>query len=31
MDPVLDLECLPDDYAFARALAIEVVWRELVT
>lgn len=30
MDSVLDLERLPDDYAFARALAIEVVWRELV-
>jgi len=31
MDPVLDLERLPDDYAFARALAIEVVWRGLVS
>jgi len=31
MEPVLDLERLPDDYAFARALAIEVAWRELVT
>ena len=30
MDSVLDLKRLPDDYAFARALAIEIVWRELV-
>jgi len=31
MDSVLDMERLPDDRVFARALAIEVVWRELVT
>jgi len=31
MDPVLDMERLPDDRAFARALAIEIAWRELVT
>ena len=30
MDPVLDLAKLPDGGAFARALAIEVVWRELL-
>lgn len=30
LDPVLDLERLPDDSAFARALAVEVAWRELV-
>jgi asparagine synthase (glutamine-hydrolysing) len=30
LDPVLDLERLPDDAAFARALAVEVAWRELV-
>lgn len=29
MDTLLDLEHLPDDHAFARALAVEVVWREL--
>jgi asparagine synthase (glutamine-hydrolysing) len=29
LDPLLDLERLPDDEAFARALSIEVVWREL--
>lgn len=29
LDPVLDLARLPDDDAFARALSIEVVWREL--
>lgn len=30
LDPVLDLTRLPSKGAFARALAIEVVWRELV-
>ena len=30
LDPVLDLERLPDNPAFARALAVEVAWRELV-
>lgn len=30
LDSVLDLSRLPDDRAFARALAVEVVWRELV-
>ena len=30
LDPVIDLARLPDSGAFARALAIEVVWRELV-
>lgn len=30
LDPVLDLARLPGNGAFARALAIEVVWRELV-
>ncbi|TAM61127.1 MAG: asparagine synthase [Rhodanobacter sp.] len=30
LDPVLDLRRLPDDYAFARALAVEIAWRELV-
>jgi hypothetical protein len=30
MDPVLDLQRLPDNLAFARALAVEVVWRELL-
>ncbi|WP_329743209.1 asparagine synthase C-terminal domain-containing protein [Dyella sp. A6] len=30
LDPVLDLERLPDNTAFARALAVEVVWRELL-
>lgn len=30
LDPVLDLERLPDNLAFARALAVEVVWRELL-
>jgi hypothetical protein len=30
LDPVLDLERLPDNLAFARALAVEVAWRELV-
>lgn len=30
MDPVLDLARLPDDYAFARALAVEIAWRELL-
>jgi asparagine synthase (glutamine-hydrolysing) len=30
MDHVLELERLSDDRAFARALAVEVVWRELV-
>ncbi|MGH8233168.1 MAG: asparagine synthase [Rhodanobacteraceae bacterium] len=30
LDPVLDLERLPDDPAFARALSVEVAWRELV-
>ena len=29
LDPVLDLERLPDNSALSRALAIEVVWREL--
>ncbi|MEP7184344.1 MAG: asparagine synthase [Rhodanobacter sp.] len=31
LDPILDLTRLPDDSAFARALAVEVAWRELVT
>lgn len=31
LDPVLDLKRLPDDHAFARALAVELAWRELVT
>lgn len=31
MDPVLDLKRLPDDHAFARALAVELAWRELLT
>lgn len=30
LDPVLDLARLPDDSALARALAVEVVWRELL-
>ena len=30
LDPVLDLERLPDNLAFARALAVEIAWRELV-
>ena len=30
MDPVLDLKRLPDNHAFARALAIELAWRELM-
>ncbi|TAM96046.1 MAG: asparagine synthase [Rhodanobacteraceae bacterium] len=30
MDPLLDLARLPDNQAFARALAVEVVWRHLV-
>ena len=30
LDPVLDLEKLPDNQAFARALAVEIAWRELV-
>lgn len=30
MDSVLDLDRLPDDEAFSRALAVEIVWRELV-
>ena len=30
LDPVLDLAKLPDDGAFARALAVEVAWRELL-
>jgi asparagine synthase (glutamine-hydrolysing) len=30
LDPILDLAKLPDAGAFARALAIEVVWRELI-
>jgi asparagine synthase (glutamine-hydrolysing) len=30
LDPVLDLDRLPDDAAFSRALAVEVVWRELM-
>jgi asparagine synthase (glutamine-hydrolysing) len=29
LDPILKLDQLPDDSAFARALAIEVTWREL--
>lgn len=31
IDPVLDLERLPDNVAFSRALAVEIAWRELVT
>lgn len=31
MDSVLDLSRLPDSQAFARALAVEVVWRELLS
>ena len=30
LDPVLDLQRLPDNLAFARALAVEVAWRELL-
>lgn len=30
LDPVLDLAKLPDGGAFARALAVEVVWRKLL-
>jgi asparagine synthase (glutamine-hydrolysing) len=30
LDPVLDLERLPDDSAFARAFSVEVAWRELI-
>jgi len=30
LDPVLDLARLPDNTAFARALAVEVAWRELL-
>ncbi len=30
MDPVLDLSRLPDNQSFARALAVEIAWRELV-
>jgi len=30
LDPVLDLKRLPDDRAFARALAVEIAWREFV-
>ena len=30
LDAVLDLERLPDNQAFARALAVELAWRELV-
>lgn len=30
LDPVLDLVRLPDDRAMARALAVEVAWRELL-
>lgn len=30
LDPVLDLKRLPDDSAFARALAVEIAWRQLV-
>lgn len=30
VDSFLDLDRLPDDSAFARALAVEVVWRELI-
>ncbi len=30
LDPVLELERLPDNSALSRALAIEVAWRELV-
>lgn len=29
LDPLLDLGRLPDNFALARALAVEVVWREL--
>lgn len=31
LDPILDLDRLPDDAAFARSLAVEVAWRELVS
>ena len=30
LDPVLNLGRLPDNQAFARALAVEIAWRELV-
>lgn len=30
MDRVLDLQRLPDDHAFGRALAVEIAWRELL-
>jgi asparagine synthase (glutamine-hydrolysing) len=30
LDRVLNLERLPDDFAFARALTVEIVWRELL-
>lgn len=30
LDPVLDLERLPDNVAFSRALAVETAWRELI-
>jgi hypothetical protein len=30
LDPLLDLDRLPDNAAFGRALAIEVVWRGLL-
>ncbi len=30
LDPILDLERLPDNHAFARALAVEITWRMLL-
>jgi asparagine synthase (glutamine-hydrolysing) len=30
LDTVLDLERLPDNAAFSRALAVEIAWRKLV-
>lgn len=30
LDPVLDLERLPDEMAFSRALAVEICWREVL-
>jgi asparagine synthase (glutamine-hydrolysing) len=30
LDPILDLERLPDNAAFSRALAVEIAWRKLV-
>lgn len=31
LDRVLDLQRLPDNHAFGRALAVEIAWRELLT